>query len=288
VARGRKWRGRGENGKGGRRRELNLLSFLHTLILYALQAASLWFSYSPVCLHFSLPPPHLLQFTLPRPPHRYFRLKLAREATLFETVAQRPEAGEQQDPQPVTPRTLMSLFQTKEWWVARAESEEEFGCSAVAVGNLDNNGAGALKVATGSFSGKLRIYSPSGRGYKLEDVVLESALELPILQLSAGRFVADPQRTALAVLHPRKLTIYTISVTATGGSLAKAYEHALERPSCNMCHGPFGGHGKHDFIAVQSMDGSVTLMEQVGTLLKGSLTTGFPQRPQNAGSVRHQ
>jgi Bardet-Biedl syndrome 9 protein len=157
----------------------------------------------------------------------------------------------------------MSLFQTKDWWAAPTEPGEEFGSQAVAVGNLDNDGSGALKVATGSFSGMLRIYSPDARGYKLEDLVLESSLELPILQLAAGRLVADPKRVALAMLHPRKLSVYTLSVSPAGGTLSKAYEHALDRPACNLCHGPFGGHGAHEFLAVQSMDGSICVWEQV-------------------------
>jgi len=156
----------------------------------------------------------------------------------------------------------MSLFQTKEWWAAPTEPGEEFGNNAVAVGNLDNDPSGALKVATGSFSGMLRIYSPNARGYKLEDLVLESALELPILQLEAGRLVADPKRVALAVLHPRRLSVYTLRVSAEGGVLSKAYEHTLDRPACNLCQGPFGGHGAHEFLAVQSMDGSISIFEQ--------------------------
>jgi Bardet-Biedl syndrome 9 protein len=157
----------------------------------------------------------------------------------------------------------MSLFQTKEWWAAPTEPGEEFGSNAVAVGNLDNDPSGALKVATGSFSGMLRIYSPNARGYTLEDLLLESALELPILQLAAGRLIADPSHVALAVLHPRKISVYMLSVTPAGGALIKAYEHALDRPACNLCHGPFGGHGAHEFLAVQSMDGSISILEQV-------------------------
>jgi hypothetical protein len=46
----------------------------------------------------------------------------------------------------------------------------------------------------------------------------------------------------LAVLHPRKLAVYTVS--AVGSSylqLSKLYEHHLEHTAANMAAGPFGG-----------------------------------------------
>ncbi len=51
----------------------------------------------------------------------------------------------------------------------------------------------------------------------------------------------------LAVLHPRKLAVY--SVTAVGGGavgasyleLKRLYEHYLEHTAANMCYGEFGG-----------------------------------------------
>jgi Bardet-Biedl syndrome 9 protein len=46
----------------------------------------------------------------------------------------------------------------------------------------------------------------------------------------------------LAVLHPRKLSVYTLQ--AVGSSylqLSKLYEHALEHTAANLAYGPFGG-----------------------------------------------
>lgn len=46
----------------------------------------------------------------------------------------------------------------------------------------------------------------------------------------------------LAVLHPRKLSVYTLQ--AVGSSylqLSKLYEHALGHTAANLAYGPFGG-----------------------------------------------
>ena len=50
----------------------------------------------------------------------------------------------------------------------------------------------------------------------------------------------------LAVLHPRRLSVYTL-VSTTGAvahgsqyKLQHVYSHNLQRTSFNMCHGPFG------------------------------------------------
>ena len=46
-----------------------------------------------------------------------------------------------------------------------------------AVANLDNDPSGALKLATGSFGGMLRLYYPRERDFKLEDLMLEQNME---------------------------------------------------------------------------------------------------------------
>ncbi len=77
----------------------------------------------------------------------------------------------------------MSLFTVREWWGVTPGANEEFGSGCVAVGNLDNAPDGHLKVATGSFAGLLRVYQPKEPGFRVEDVVLEQALDAPILQV---------------------------------------------------------------------------------------------------------
>ena len=169
----------------------------------------------------------------------------------------------------------MSLFQAREFWSAATGTDEEFGGGCLAVANLDNDPNGLLKLATGSFGGVLRLYLPREREFKLEDLMLEQSLDRPILQLLAGRFTSDSERVALAVLHPRALTVYLVAASATDGgkkqavgampsyfTLSKMYEHPLERPSCNMVAGAFGGVYGREHLCVQSMDGYVSLIEQ--------------------------
>jgi hypothetical protein len=52
----------------------------------------------------------------------------------------------------------MSIFQVQEWWATTVGSGEEFHTNSVCIGNVDNAKDGALKIATGSFEGKLRVY----------------------------------------------------------------------------------------------------------------------------------
>ena len=46
---------------------------------------------------------------------------------------------------------------TLPWWQASPGADEEFGPECLAVGNLDNDRSGHLKLATGSFGGMLRL-----------------------------------------------------------------------------------------------------------------------------------
>jgi Bardet-Biedl syndrome 9 protein len=168
----------------------------------------------------------------------------------------------------------MSLFQAREFWSAATGTEEEFGGGCLAIANLDNDPGGQLKIATGSFSGMLRLYFPREREFKLEDLMLEQDMERPILQLLAGRYLPDSERVAIALLHPKALAVYQVSAGgASGGkggegglpsyfTLTKMYEHPLERPSYNMVPGAFGGVYGREHLCVQSMDGYVSLIEQ--------------------------
>ena len=151
-----------------------------------------------------------------------------------------------------------------QWWQATPGAEEEFGPGCVAVGNIDNEPNGMCKVATGSFTGMLRLYYPRDRDFRVEDLMLESSLDGPIIQLAMGAFLGAQNRIALAVLHPRALSVYSVAAVAGGAggapsyfTLTKAYDHILERPAYSMTHGSFGGGGGRSNICVQSMDGEV-------------------------------
>ena len=41
----------------------------------------------------------------------------------------------------------------------------------------------------GSLTGNLRVFFPSQRDYRVEDLIIEKNLQEPILQIDAGRFL---------------------------------------------------------------------------------------------------
>eukprot|EP00794_Sanderia_malayensis_P017473 gene17473-19220_t len=181
----------------------------------------------------------------------------------------------------------MSLFQAREWWSTWAGSEEEFDKGCLCISNIDNSLEGQDKIIIGSFHGVLRIFSPKSSGFKAEDLMVETQLQQPILQVAAGKFVSGTESIHLALLHPRKLSIY--SVTSISGSvehgsyytIKMAYEHILERTAHSMTYGPFGAVKSKDFICIQSMDGVLSFFEQEtftfsrflpNTLLPGPIT----------------
>lgn len=83
----------------------------------------------------------------------------------------------------------MSLFRAREWWSTKLGEGEEFDRGSMAVGNIDNELSGSLKVVTGSFQGMLRIHHPVKADFRIEDLLLEQDLGAPILQVSVGRFI---------------------------------------------------------------------------------------------------
>ncbi|KAL5005570.1 hypothetical protein ScPMuIL_016728 [Solemya velum] len=167
----------------------------------------------------------------------------------------------------------MSLFKARDWWSTSVSEAEEFDQGCLCVANIDNNADGLDKIVVGSYQGILRIYQPHPvksedglSGFSAEDVMLESALTNPIIQIQAGKFLSGSEELHLAVLHPRKLSVYNIS------------SHSGARTAYNFCHGSFGGVSGRDFICVQSMDGAVSVYEQdcfaFSRFLPGALLPG--------------
>jgi aconitase B len=76
-------------------------------------------------------------------------------------------------------------------------------------------------------------------------MMLEYQTESPILGLETGRLVGD-SGVYLAILHPRKVVVCSVSVeaktkdTGTYYNVSQVYSHKLERTACNMCLGNFG------------------------------------------------
>jgi Bardet-Biedl syndrome 9 protein len=168
----------------------------------------------------------------------------------------------------------MSLFTTKQCWSAAVDAKEEFGKNSLCTGNIDNHRDGSNKIITGSYAGMLRVYSPTVKGYRVEDLMVEQALGAPILQLEIGRFLPSSNLLALAVLHPRELVVYQVAAMGGNGngasyhSIVKVYNHSFNNvgqtfTAANMTHGEFGSNRTgRDFLCVQSMGGKLFFYEQ--------------------------
>ena len=88
--------------------------------------------------------------------------------------------------------------------------------------------------------------------------------------------MAGTEQSFLAILHPRKLSVYVISRTEENIAIVDTpqgrarqpitltlqYEHNLQRNAANFTYGTFGGVKNRDFICVQSMDGLLSFFEQ--------------------------
>ncbi|KAK2521345.1 Bbs9 [Columba livia] len=145
----------------------------------------------------------------------------------------------------------MSLFKARDWWSTTLGEKEEFDQGCLCVGDVDNSGSGQDKIIVGSYMGYLRIFNPHpvkpGDGVQPEDLLLEVQLREPILQVEVGKFVSGTEGLHLAVLHCRKLCVYTVSGTlgtvehGNQYQIKLMYEHHLQRTACNMTYGPFGG-----------------------------------------------
>ncbi|XP_061676852.1 protein PTHB1 [Syngnathoides biaculeatus] len=184
----------------------------------------------------------------------------------------------------------MSLFKARDWWSTVLGEGEEFDQGCVCVGDVDNSGTGHDKVVVGSYMGMLRIFSPhatkpaeGGQG-SAEAQLLEVHLQNAIIQVELGKFVSCSDLLHLAVLHPRKLSVF--SVLGTAGNVEHGdqyqiklvYEHNLQRTACNMTYGSFGGVTGHHSLCIQSMDGMLMFFEQdsysFGRFLPGFLLPG--------------
>lgn len=175
----------------------------------------------------------------------------------------------------------MAVFSVRENWRGELASSEaeEFDSRALCVGSFvseqnSTSSPGSVKiqstyVATGSLSGVLRIYEPQLEAYSIEDLLLETILDAPILQIECGRFVSlGSEELTLAILHPRELVVFRlVRKSKELLLLEKQYAHQLgdggeHFSAANFVFGPFGGIRGKDFIAVQSLDGQIHVLEQ--------------------------
>lgn len=144
----------------------------------------------------------------------------------------------------------MSLFKARDWWSTVLGEKEEFDQGCLCLADVDNSRNGQDKIIVGSFMGYLRIFNPhsvkTGGGPQAEDLLLEVHLRDPVLQVEVGKFVSGSEMLHLAVLHSRKLCVYSVSGTlgnvehGNQYQIKLMYEHHLQRAACNMTYGPFG------------------------------------------------
>ncbi|XP_017775274.1 PREDICTED: protein PTHB1 [Nicrophorus vespilloides] len=167
----------------------------------------------------------------------------------------------------------MSLFKTREFWSVTDDTEEEFDQSSLKISRLNGD---SDFVLIGSHSGLLKIYKPSTdlnennvlSPYKANDLIIEKNLNFPILQIGVGKLVSGSNQVQIAILHVRSFAVY--SLTTKDGAVEHGnqnminllYEHKLRRAAANFIIGGFGGSENRDFIAVQSLDGMLSLFEQ--------------------------
>uniref|UniRef100_V5HVG6 Putative coiled-coil protein n=1 Tax=Ixodes ricinus TaxID=34613 RepID=V5HVG6_IXORI len=170
----------------------------------------------------------------------------------------------------------MSLFKVREWWSTHCGSDENFDTSCLCIGNADNNPAKTIQILVGSHSGVLRVYQPSCKmeedgtfeGYKPDHLLLECQMSQAVLQVSLGKFVSGSDKVYIALLHPRKLSVYSITGNAgdaepgTQYHLSLMYEHNLQYSSFSLVKGTFGGVKDREFVCVQSVDGALSFFEQ--------------------------
>jgi len=143
----------------------------------------------------------------------------------------------------------MSIFEVREWWSAEAGRDEEFDVRSLTFLPEEF-------LVLGSIQGVLRVYKPRQGTFKVEDMLHEVQMD-PILQVEAGNF--SPSAKTVAVLHPRKLSFYAVTLM----ELKLVYEHRLQRNAFNFAFGPFGspsGQGR-DFVCIQSSDGALGFYE---------------------------
>ena len=156
----------------------------------------------------------------------------------------------------------MSIFESKEFWstTVSKNKEEEFDCNSISIGNIGTNSPTKNKICVGSFSGNLRIYSPSFGNNSPNTLIFEKVMEEPILQTETGNFSQSNNNiTLLAVLLTHKLIIYKFSDFLPGTESIE-FEHKLKRNGHNLTKARVSDKN-YDIIFVQSIDGAISIYE---------------------------
>ena len=154
----------------------------------------------------------------------------------------------------------MSIFESKEFWSTSVtkDKEEEFDRNSISTGILDQSQKTCISV--GSFSGNLRIYSPSFGDNTSNTLKFSKKFEEPILETEIGNFTrANNNIDQLAILLIHKLLVIKFK-DFKPGTESLEFEHKLKRNGHNLTKARVGDKN-YDIIFVQSIDGAISIYE---------------------------
>ena len=154
----------------------------------------------------------------------------------------------------------MSIFESKEFWSTSVSKnkEEEFDRNSISTGILEQSQKTCISV--GSFSGNLRIYTPSFGDNSSNTLKFSKKFEEPILQTEIGNFTrANNNIEQLAILLIHRLFVIKFKDFKPGNNSIE-FEHKLKRNGHNLTKARVGDKN-YDIIFVQSIDGAISIYE---------------------------
>lgn len=173
----------------------------------------------------------------------------------------------------------MSLFKICRWWSTQCpELQTKYDSSSIFCTRLGLNEKEKDYLIVGSHTGHLSVYYPTSEiqedgnvsGFKPVNVLLEVKMPQPIIGILTGQFSTIKSGINLALLHPMKLCVYSLTkvdgITEHGDQtkLQLIFEQTFQKFAYSMCKGHFGGVKGREFICVQHMDGNLRFYEQDG------------------------
>ena len=154
----------------------------------------------------------------------------------------------------------MSIFESKEFWSTSVSKnkEEEFDRNSISTGILEQSKKTCISV--GSFSGNLRIYTPSFGDNSSNTLKFSKKFDEPILQTEIGNFTrANNNIDQLAILLIHRLFVIKFKDFKPGNNSIE-FEHKLKRNGHNLTKARVGDKN-YDIIFVQSIDGAISIYE---------------------------
>ena len=154
----------------------------------------------------------------------------------------------------------MSIFESKEFWSTSVSKnkEEEFDRNSISTGILEQSQKTCISV--GSFSGNLRIYTPSFGDNSSNTLKFSKKFEEPILQTEIGNFTrANNNIDQLVILLIHRLFVIKFKDFKPGNNSIE-FEHKLKRNGHNLTKARVGDKN-YDIIFVQSIDGAISIYE---------------------------